>query len=146
LKLKTITLLAIITLASGSAIASSGQGMHNFREMMNHANPMPNLMQVIRRHEDQLNLSNEQSAALASWRKAHHKIMHDKVMEVNALEKAMYDAAMSGKSKEEVMKMAAELQKMRQNIISTKLDCRDNMRRVLNADQYAKVLKIYAGS
>lgn len=145
MKLKTMTLLIIMTLASSSAIAENGHGMHNFRELMNHANPMPNLMQVIRRHGDQLRLSKEQSEALASWRKAHHQPMHDKVMEINALEKKMYEAAMAGKSKEEIMKMAARLQEMRQNIISTKLDCRDNMRRILNDDQYARVLKIYAG-
>ena len=146
MKLKTMALLAIMTLAPTATIAASGHGMHNFREIMNHANPMPNLMQVVKRHGDELNLTSEQSAALASWRKAHHQPMHDKVMEVDALEKSMYDAAMSGKSKQEIMQMAADLQKMRHNIISTKLDCRDNMRRILNADQYAKVLKFYAGS
>jgi Spy/CpxP family protein refolding chaperone len=146
MKLFTIALLTLLAVTAGPLHAAPGHGMHNAREMMNHANPMPNLMMIIKRHGDQLNLTEQQSQDLAKWRDANHGPMHARVQKVHELEKAMYEASVAGKSKKELMAMVSELLQVRKEIISGKIDCRDNMRRILNKDQYAKVLSLYSGS
>ena len=113
-------------------------------KMMAHANPMPNLMRIVKKQGQALNLSEKQARALADWRNNNHKRMHAMAGEVQKIEQAMYEASMSGASKQEIMRMADKAMKLRYEIISTKTDCRDNMRRILNKEQYAKVLSLYA--
>lgn len=144
---RTITAALIaLSIISGNALAQQGEGKHNMQAMMSHANPLPNLMRVIKHQGDQLNLTEEQSKALAGWSDAHHKPMRAKVKEVHDLEKAMFDATTAGKSKAEIMGMASRLMQVRQRIISTKLDCRNNMRGILTEEQFAQVISLSSGS
>ncbi|MES9940854.1 MAG: Spy/CpxP family protein refolding chaperone [Candidatus Thiodiazotropha sp. 6PLUC2] len=120
--------------------------MHDFPQMMKHASPMPNYMKVVKQHEAALDLSEEQSKELAAWRESHGKPMHAKVAQITELEKSIYDATMAGKSKAEILDLASKMLELRSTIISTKIDCRDNMKRVLSEEQFAKVVKLYSGS
>lgn len=128
-----------IVLTSGIAQAQ-GPG-----KAMRHVNPLPNLMQVVKKHGDQLNLTQAQTGALADWRKLHGEPMHKMVGDIVAMEKALNEAAINGRPKAELMGMTARILNARSHVASTKVDCRDNMRRVLSAEQYAKVLEIYQG-
>jgi len=143
MKLINVALLTAVVFISQSALAGQ-QGMRNTHTRMNHAAPMPNLMRVVIRYRDQLNLSEQQSRALANWRDAHHKSTYAKVNAVHDLEKALFDASMAGRSRAELMSITSELLRMRHDLISTKIDCRDNMRRILSSEQYARVLQLYA--
>ncbi len=69
--------------------------------------------------------------------------MHANFAQVGEMEKEFNKAALEGKPKADLMAMAAEIMSLRTAIISTKTDCRDNMRSVLSADQYDKVLEPY---
>ncbi|MES9852239.1 MAG: hypothetical protein ABW170_10445 [Candidatus Thiodiazotropha sp. L084R] len=132
-------------ISSANSFAESG-GMHDFPQMMKHANPMPNLMKVVKQHENELNLSEKQSKALAGWRDSHSKPMHAKVTEIDELEKNIYEATIAGKDKAEIMEMASKVLELRSSIISTKLDCRDNMKSILSEEQFNKVVSMYKGS
>jgi len=135
-----------VLICSGSVFAQQGQGMHHMQAMMKHANPMPNLMRVVKRHADMLSLTEEQSKALAEWRHASHHSMHASVNEVHRLENALFDASMSGKSKEEIMGLATKVLDLRKEIISRKTDCRDNMKSILTEEQFSEVVKLYGDS
>ena len=91
-----------------------------------------------------LNLSEKQARALEDWRNNNHKRMHAMTSEVHKIEQAMNQASMDGASKQEIMRMADKAMNLRYKIISGKTDCRDNMRRILNEEQYVRVLSLYA--
>lgn len=139
--LKTLTLATLLAISS-TCLAAGHQ--HRQQGMdMKHANPMPNLMRVIMRHGDELDLSEEQSKALAAWRDSHHTPMHDMVREVREKEQAIFEATLDGKSKQELMSMLEEILEIRRTIAAGKADCRDNMQRILKPEQYQKVVDIY---
>ena len=100
-------------------------------------------MQVINQHADELNLSATQATALADWRKQHMDPMQAQVKHVVQMEQALNTAALAGKSKAELMNMTNRILAERRDIISTKIDCRDNMKKILTAEQFDKVLAIY---
>lgn len=137
-------LLATSALAQGPQVKGHKSGHKGHGMMMRHANPMPNLMKVIHKRGDELDLSPEQAQALETWRIRHMEPMHGKVAEIAELEKALNNAALQGRPKAELMTMNARVLAMREQIVSTKIDCRDNMRRVLSPEQYVKVLSLYS--
>lgn len=105
---------------------------------------MPNLMKVVKRHRDQLGLSDAQRSALTQWHSQNADSMHGRFDRIREMETELNAAALAGRPKAEIMVMASRIMNERTGIISIKTDCRDNMRRVLTADQYARVLEIYA--
>ncbi|MCB1800595.1 MAG: hypothetical protein KDI82_02800 [Gammaproteobacteria bacterium] len=147
----SIAVLSVcLVLASGHVLAEKpehgkhGEGKHPSGMAMHHANPMPNLMKVIKKHGDDLNLSGEQYSALVQWRKAHMDPMHALADKVVEMENALNQAAIAGRPKAELMVMNSRILAAREQIVATKIDCRDNLRRVLSPEQYSKVLAIYA--
>ncbi len=141
--MKIFKLLAIVMAVIAGVVLAEGRVQHNFGAMMAHANPMPNLMQVVVKHGDQIDLSEEQASALAEWRNAHQKPMHDQVVHIHELEQALFDAAVAGKPKAELMVMTSRIMNERTDLISTKADCRDNMMRILSPEQFKKVVSLY---
>lgn len=137
-------LFVVLSMLAGMALAEDGV-KHNFGAMMAHANPMPNLMQVVVKYGDQLELTDEQAKALAAWRDAHQQPMHDQVVRIHKLEQEIYQAAVSGKPKAELMMMSSRLMNERTDLISTKADYRDNMQRILTPQQFKKVVALYEG-
>jgi len=152
MKLPLVLMLSAFLLASG-AIAEGhgghgkGHGKHHGKsghgQAMRHANPMPNLMKVVKKHGDELNLSEAQKAELNRWHDQNAKTMHANFAKVGEMEKALNAAALDGRPKAELMVMASRIMNLRTDIISVKTDCRDNMRRVLSAEQYDKLLALY---
>lgn len=112
---------------------------------MHHASALPNLMKVVKKHGDQLKLSEEQAKALEAWRARHGAPIHAKAKEIREMEMAMAQAALEGRPKAQLMSMNSRILNARAHVASVKIDCRDNMRRILSPEQYEKVLSIYAG-
>lgn len=112
---------------------------------MSHANPLPNYMRVVKMHGDQLNLSEDQAAKLKAWREQSGPLVHGLVGELMAKEKALFDASMNGAPKAQIMTEMALILDMRRQIAAKKTDCRDNMQRILSAEQFDKVKAIYKG-
>lgn len=140
-------LLATGALAEGHGGHGKGHGKHHGEpghgQAMRHANPMPNLMKVVRKHGDELDLSEAQKSELNIWHQQNAENMHADFARVGEMEKELNAAALAGRPKAELMVMASRIMNLRTDIISVKTDCRDNMRRVLSAEQYAKLLALY---
>jgi len=109
------------------------------------ATPMPALMMVIRKHGDELNLSEEQQQSMAAWAKKSRAIAIELALAVKNGEKALHDAALNGVSKEDIMAQLEVLLEKRKKISAIKINCRDNMRQILNDEQWEKLIKLYKG-
>lgn len=149
--MKAVVVIALsLCLATGSVLADRYEpgkhrsGKQSSAMVMRHANPMPNLMQAIKKHGDQLNLSGSQEAALSAWHKAHTDPMHARAAQIGDMEKALNEAALAGRPKAELLNMNARILTAREQIVAIKADCRDNMRKILSPEQFNKVLSIYA--
>ena len=139
---KNIKRMANMDHGSHGAKGHGHKGSNN-KQMVKHTNPMPNLMKVITKHGDQLQLSKEQDAALAKWRKSNHKKVHGMMSKVQKLEAELNEAGLSGKSKADIIAMADDLMAVRKSIIEAKTNCRDNMKSVLTPEQFSKVIAMY---
>ncbi len=131
----------------GKQHGKSGHGKHHGKaghgKEMRHANPMPNLMKVIKKHGDVLGLSDQQKEELNRWHDRNRDTMHSRFAKVSEMEKELNAAALAGAPKAELMGMTSQIMTLRTDIIRTKIDCRDNMRRVLTPAQYEQVLSLY---
>ncbi|MCK5877808.1 MAG: hypothetical protein KAG43_09250 [Candidatus Marithrix sp.] len=110
-----------------------------------HASPLPSLMMVTKKHGEQLNLSEEQKTGLAAWSKIHFPMLVEISTEIKTGEQAVHDAVVDGASKEDVMAQINELSEKRKSIASMKTDCRDNMRKLLNDEQWKQLVELYKG-
>ncbi len=108
-----------------------------------HANPMPNLMMVVNKNKDQLNLSEEQATALKAWHSENQPHMMEMATQVLELEKKLNDEALAGASGAALKQITGEIFNVRGAIIKTKLGCRNHMHSVLNQEQWDKVVELY---
>ena len=123
---------------------------HAFAEMtpeqmklMRHVNPMPNLMMVVVQNKDQLDLSEEQDAALQQWRSENHPRMMKMAEQVVSLEKKLGEEALAGATGAVLQEISAEIFNIRGAIIKGKLACRNTMHSILNEEQWNKVVDLY---
>lgn len=114
--------------------------------LIHHANPMPNLMLVVNKNKDQLDLSEEQASALKEWHSKNQPHMMQMAKQVMTLEKKLSDEALEGASGSVLQQITSEIFNVRGTIIKTKLACRNNMHDVLNEEQWNKVVELYKKS
>ncbi len=149
-------LLAVFLVFAGASWAEqtapagkpAGQGMQKVPSgktlaLIRHANPMPNLMMTVMRHQAELGLSEEQKKALMDWHKQMHPQMLKMVKMVADLEQQIHDAALAGASGAVLQDLAMQLFNVRGAIIKQKLACRNNMARVLGMEKMKKVIELY---
>lgn len=127
---------------SAAATVTPSNKKQNMMAMMKHVSPMPNLMPIAIGNADLLDLSKEQTEALAKGRQERHDKVHGLANEIIADEKAITQAALEGKSKDEINKMSEAVMEKRLGIIDAKASCRDTMRKVLNEEQWNEVINI----
>lgn len=111
--------------------------------IMKHVNPMPNLMQLVVKHEDELKLSDEQKAALEAWRKEAQPKMMEMAKTVIKLEKQLHDAALAGASGAVLQEIATRIFNVRGAIIKQKLACRNRMAQILGLEKMKQVIELY---
>lgn len=144
--IRKILLLTVATLLlSTLAYAAPGQPGHGMQRMMMHASPMPNLMRVVTRHGNQLNLSESQNEALAAWREKYHQKAHQLVMEISRLEKEIFDHTLSNTGSAQIQLMIDKSLNKRRELAEQKLHCRDELRRTLSDEQWVVLVRIYRG-
>ena len=141
MKTRLLILLSLFSL-SFSAFAATGMTPEQM-QMLHHANPMPNLMQVIMTQGDKLELTEKQSKALDEWHSKNHPRIMEMVKRVAELEKTLANEALDGASGAVLQQITNEIFKLRENIIKTKLACRNNMHNILNPKQWDKVVELY---
>ena len=113
------------------------------KRVSHHVNPMPNLMMVIKKKSAELNLTPEQQKALAARRDQSNPVFKDQVSQVRKLENEIMQAALDGADKVALMKKVDEMLAVRRSIAERKVNCRDNMKTILNEEQYNIVIKSY---
>lgn len=115
-------------------------------QLIHHANPMPNLMQVIMTQGDKLELTKEQSKALDEWHSKNQPRIMEMAEHVAKLEKTLSEQALEGASGAVLQQITNEIFKVRENIIKTKLACRNNMHNILKQEQWDKLIELYKAS
>lgn len=110
---------------------------------MKHANPMPNLMRVLKTHPEALNLSDEQKAALKAWHKQSKPKMMELVEIVTELEKQLHDAALDGAPARVLQNISNMMLDARSAIIKLKFACHNRMAQVLGTEKMKKLVDLY---
>jgi len=123
--------------------ASKMNEMQAKMAMKKHANPMPNLMMVVKKISDKLNLNKEQAAMLKEWSDVRGPVMAKQYKAVMKLETDLKEAALNNEPTEKIAALSDGIMQERMKIIRGKALCRDNMRRILNDEQYNKVKELY---
>ncbi len=141
--MKRVSALFLAAALVGGASHAVAQMNAEQMAMVRHANPMPNLMLVVEKHQDALGLDERQKKALADWREKMRPRMMEKVKQVVRLEKEIERAALSGASDRTIRELMARLFQVRGAIIRQKLACRDNMARILGPEKMRKVVELY---
>jgi Spy/CpxP family protein refolding chaperone len=140
LTLSTATFAAGPGAPGGGGQPGKGMGEHKGFHMLQ---PMPNLMRVVMHHGDQLDLSKEQAAALAAWRTANHERIQARMKAIATVRKVLQDAILRGANIAAVNVHLSHMDRVRAEIVAAKIACRDHMRKVLNDEQWEKVVELY---
>lgn len=111
--------------------------------MLKHVNPMPNLMLVVKKMADKLNLSEEQAAKLKQWRDERGPVMEKQYKTIVKLENDLQDAALNNAAPEKLTELADAIMQNRIKVIRGKAFCRDKVKEILNPEQYKKVIELY---
>ena len=101
------------------------------------------LLSVATKNQDSLNLSEKQRAAIGLWisdTALHMRVLLSKKM---TLEKSIQRKALKGDDKKAVMSKMQRANRLREEIISRQLDCRDNLHNILDKKQWGKLVKLY---
>lgn len=107
------------------------------------ASPMPKFMAIILMHGDELGMSAEQKQALEDWRLKnmnHWALLFDKVL--NA-EKQLTEDALEMHDGKQLLETYQDVLAKREEMATMSLACRDNMRKVLDDQQWAHVVKLF---
>lgn len=134
--LKILVPILLITSASVNA-----GPQHNMA--MKHTNPLPNFMKVIKKFGDNLDLSSQQQSDLAAWRDKNGPVAMQLVQDIISAEKELHDSAFSNTSQQQLQDLMDKVLGMRLQLAQTKISCRENMRTVLNDQQWDKVIALY---
>ncbi|MCK5813799.1 MAG: copper chaperone PCu(A)C [Cocleimonas sp.] len=112
-------------------------------KLMKHVNPLPNLMQVVKKRADQLNLSKQQATDLKKWRDERGPVTQKLATTIVKLEVELLEAALNNEPVAKIDQLADSIMQSRVKMIRGKTLCRDNMKRILDNKQYAKVIALY---
>ena len=112
-------------------------------QLMQHANPMPSLMRVIIKQGDSLDLSDDQKAALKKWRTENNAKTQALAQTITDLELALKEKVLNGATAEEIEVLATEVLGLRMTMIKGKTACRDNMKKILDDNQFKRVISLY---
>ena len=111
--------------------------------MLKHVNPMPNLMLVVKKKGDQLNLDENQAAKLKQWRDERNPVMEKQYKTIVKLENDLQDAALNNATPEKLAELADAIMQNRIKVIRGKLFCREKMKEILSPEQYKKIIELY---
>lgn len=124
-------------------VAASGQKAGNEIQAFLRVSPMPKLMAIVLMHNKELNLSGEQKKALENWRLKnmnHWAMLFDQVL---TTEKQITQDALGMKDAKLLMAEFDRMADKRREMAQMSLACRDNMKKVLNAEQWETLLTLF---
>lgn len=147
--MKKLLPLLLVLFVTQPALADNHGGKHKKQAaqiaMMQHGNPaMPNLMQIVVKHSDALNLNEEQAAAMKVWRETNGPKTNAMLKELMQLEAEALQASLAGESSRTLKGMFKKTLKLRKNIAYGKIACRENLRKQLGEEKLQQVLVLYS--
>lgn len=140
----TLSLMLALMVLSGNALAAGQHDKHQFMQYLQHANPVPNYVSVIRKNSETLGISESQMQQVMAWNKSHSAAMRERVMAVIDGEKKMREASMQGAPAGEILALAHQVSNTRMQIITGKTQCRDHMMSILSAEQWQQLTALMA--
>jgi len=111
--------------------------------MLKHVNPMPNLMMVVKKMGNKLNLSEKQTAKLKAWHDERSPVMTKQYKTIIRLENELQNAALNNAPAEKLAELADAIMQNRMKVMRGKAFCRDKIKEILNPEQYKKTLELY---
>ncbi len=123
--------------------APTDAATQELKAVMKHANPMPNLMIVVKKQGDKLELSKKQKQSLDKWMEEHAPTVKKLAFSIKNGEAILHEAALDGASKDMLTAMLDTILKKREEIVELKTDCRNHLREILNGEQWEKLLQLY---
>ena len=143
-----LTLFLFTSIALAATPLPPGPGMGKgqgplMSKGMHMLQPMPDLMRVVMQHGDKLNLSKEQAAALAAWRDTNGERVRARMKAMATVRKVLQDAVLRGANVAAVNVHLSHMDRVRAEIVAAKIACRNNMRQVLNDEQWDMVINLY---
>lgn len=142
-KISVILVSVLFILSAPLHAGSHNTQQKQYKMTMKHANPLPNLMKVVKKFGGQLNLDAQQQSNLARWRDQNGSIVKSLVKEVMVAEKKLHDAAFSNASQHDLQDLMDKVLSLRLQVAKRKIRCRENMKKVLNEQQWNKVVSLY---
>jgi hypothetical protein len=127
----------------GQAAITTDTATEKQKAVMKHANPMPNLMLIVKKQGDKLELSKEQKQNLDKWMEERASVAKKLALGIINGEAILHEAALDGASKDMLTAMLDTILKKREEIVELKTDCRNHLREILNGEQWEKLLKLY---
>jgi hypothetical protein len=113
----------------------------NNQYVLQHANPMPNLMRIAIQNASILEIDDKQMASLKTWVKKNKPVMQEMVKKVMSEEKMLHEKALDTDT--DTTKEVEAMLETRKNIIAIKANCRVTLKSILTPKQYANVITIY---
>jgi len=108
-----------------------------------HLNPMPNLMRVFKQMPEKLNLTPEQIEKLKAEIKTQAPKIKDFLEAVRKNEKDLLNATLADKPLSDLDQLASNIMQERLNVINSEAGFSDTLKKIMNADQFANLIKIY---
>jgi len=133
--MKKILILAIVAALSMTSLYA------NPNYALQHANPMPNLIRYTLGNAELLGLDTKQIQALKAWAKQNKPTMKKLIQHVMHQERMIMEEALGADTN--TAKLAEDVLKTRQEIITLKTQCRTHLKSILSEKQYKDVVGIY---
>ncbi|GEM_PF-1864156 len=105
--------------------------------------PGANFMKIIFKEQNGLSLSEEQVLLFRQWRTEHQSKVAGKIKQISTLEKELKTLSQEGAEKDELLKKVELTNTLRQEVASTKLNCRKLLKNNLNAKQWQTLVTDY---
>lgn len=112
-------------------------------KVMMHANPLPNYMTVILDNIEVLNIDKKQHQQLLAISKEKRPKAVGMSKKVGELERKLYQSSLDNAKKEVLINDFEESLALRTSLVTTKLDCRDQVLEVLSEQQWNELVVLY---
>jgi copper(I)-binding protein len=110
--------------------------------LMKHTNPLPDFMQVVTKMGDKLKLTEKQVADLKAWRDERTPVTARVAKQIVTLETELQEAALKDEPFEKIDQLADGIMQSRVRMIRSKALSRNNIKRILDNEQYQKVMEL----
>jgi len=139
-----VSQLTIADMQHQQSDAQSGKSV--MMSLMEKVSPMPMLMSTLVKHADTLELTQQQTAIFAKWRKENMASAMTLATSILNIERQVNAAALKGESSKEVANLLNALMEKRLALASKMLACRDNVKNALSEQQWDNLVHLYSST